>query len=222
MWKHPAVSAIFVLGLLLGIGTLTLRAELLPDKGTLKGYYVVSRWDEKMFVSGTSAYFVSDDAAKTLAPFAGKPVSIDALRIVQEMNPGAGMIMEVGKVEVQTPAPNLMLTVKQKLAKVDPSPPSITLEITLENRGAHAVRVIPRNLQIVLATNKPVEPKDWKDSENRAYWYYSEALMNGKDVLRYAYHVEPSEWTARQMIAAGKNITLVSAEEVVMRMGRIN
>src|SRR5436190_2158309 len=99
MHTRPLNSALVPLAMLfLLTAALSALAESIGP-GTYKGYYVVSRWGEKMLVNGTSALFLSDDVAKKLEPLADRPLSVEATRMDQPMNPGAAMITAVGKAE---------------------------------------------------------------------------------------------------------------------------
>jgi hypothetical protein len=70
-------------------------AEMIPPQGTVEGYY----HRDTLGVGRFRYLYVSPDLHKTLAPYEGKPIRIFAKRIVQRMNPGTGVIMEVGKIE---------------------------------------------------------------------------------------------------------------------------
>src|ERR1041384_2843728 len=87
------------------ICALTATARLIPSSGQFQGTYLVNRWGLKLFTNGTSALFVSDDVAKTLAPFAGQPVTLDVKQIEQIENPGAGVILAINKVTPALPDP---------------------------------------------------------------------------------------------------------------------
>lgn len=167
-----SVSGLIVV-LLLCVAGVETRAERLGP-GTFRGYYCETRWGQKVFHCGPYHYFVGDDAAKALAPHAGKPLEFEVLELSQPMNPGAGLIQEVGKITETGALSGLTLTAALKSNKVVHGD-GVPVHVTLRNDSAEKIKVWPCKLALILATDSPFSSEQigYKHPADRAFWYYA-------------------------------------------------
>ncbi|MGH9532575.1 MAG: hypothetical protein ACRD2Q_09290, partial [Terriglobales bacterium] len=68
--------------------------------GPYNGVVVFDRWDGCHLYSGQRLMYISDKLKDGLRGFAGKFVLLDAIAVVQPINPGDGRIENFGSVEV--------------------------------------------------------------------------------------------------------------------------
>lgn len=189
------------------------RAEILGP-ATYHGYFARDRWGRNVFHLGPYHLFVSDDVAKTLAEHAGKPLEVEVTRMSQPRNPGAGMIMSVGRVAVKGAASGLVLSARLNAPKVVEGE-GVEFQLSVRNRSSAEITVDPRAFTVVLVTDTPFANSaiGYKDPEDRAYWYhrytYGRIEFGGpRKPLRVACREFRLGWKAQDLISRGKGITL--------------
>jgi hypothetical protein len=182
--------------------------EEAPPPGKVKGTFTTDRWGRVIFSrNGTDVSFVSPAAAEALAKFAGQCVEINVGKWQQDMNPGGMMLDDVKSVEAITPSPDLVLKISPVSDKVEFGA-GVTLKFSLENKSAKEQQLSVRRLLLCLATNKPVEPKGFRDPEGRAFWYHQEGMRK----MSWAVRDLPLALDAGKMLADGKKIRRASRE----------
>jgi len=182
----------------------------LVGPGTYYGYYGGDRWGRKVFYNGPGSLFVGDEAARTLEPYAGRPLEIEVTELSQPMNPGAGLIVKVREVSVVEESERLALTIRAGKERVLPGE-GVSLELGMENRSAELFTFMPGVLSVVLVTDSPFQNSDigYQDPEDRAYWYYQETylpLTSGGAPTRVACRDLALPWSGEYLVSKGKGI----------------
>lgn len=190
------------------------RAEIIAP-GTYRGYFTTTRWDQAVFHTGPYHLFVADSARKSVDKLRHKPLEIDVTKISQPMNPGAGLIEEIGKVTEKGVASGLKLTATLRSSKVRQGE-GIRLTLGFENKSDKSIIVRANQLAVVLVTNSPFSNSDidYKDPDDRSYWYYSysyRAAVINAERLRIACREVTPLWTAKEFVERGSGIHLANA-----------
>ncbi len=180
------------------------------SRGPHYGYYAVDRWGQKVFHVGPYHMFVSDEAARDLEKYKGRPVEIKATDVSQPINPGGDLIMGIEKVSEKGVYIGLKLSLEAESAKIARGE-GLKLRLKISNRSEEAITVHPALLAMVLVTNSPFSGKDigYKDPEDCAYWYHQETyrtLDSKKALLRVACREVNLSWTAEELIEKGEKI----------------
>ena len=185
---------------------LNIRSELI-GYGPYCGYYTVDRWGHKVFHTGPYHWFVSDEAAKALEKYKGKPIEIT----VAEFGPGLKddpTIAGIKKLAVKGEYTGLILSIATDSAKVVKGE-GLKLRLTIENRSDKNVAFHPGILELALVTDSPFSNKDigYKHPDNISYWYFQAAQMpqdaKKGGVVRVACHPVELGLTAKDIISKG-------------------
>ena len=146
-----------------------------------------------------------------------KPLEIDVTKISQPRNPGAGLIEEVGKVTEKGVASGLTLTAALKSSKVRQGE-GVRLTLGFENKSDTSIIIRANQLAVVLVTNSPFSNSDidYKDPDDRSYWYYSYSYGFSKaDAERFGIacrEITPS-WTAKELVERGNGVRLANSND---------
>lgn len=124
--------------------------------GEYCGIVIFDRWDGCTLYSGIYVMYISEKVKEGLRKYAGQPVQIDAKEVSQPENPGDGLI---GKFEYLGKAPADRNWVKAEGLHLESS---ITVgkdgkaiaTITIENKGADAVKLFSQELAFTLLVKK--------------------------------------------------------------------
>jgi len=178
--------------------------------GTYRGYFLIDRWGHKVLNYGTSYTFVSDSAEGMLAKETGKPIEAQVTKILQPVNPGAGVIAEVTSVRtVDAPAMKLRVTLMSPTTKVTQGQ-GLSLVLRVENRSRQDVRLWPGALRIILATDKPFpnEAIGYEHPDDLAYWCYQHVYFDtaGGRVLRIACREDRPPWKGKYIASHGSGL----------------
>jgi hypothetical protein len=121
-----------------------LHAEMLPLKGTFEGTYRVDRWGVGRF----AFYFVSPALRNRLQEFENVPIRLEVLRAVQQINPGPGIIEEIGDVSpIDTKNDPLSLEVTTSFPNwISPDQRAVTIFTRIHNGSAGPLRVSIKEL----------------------------------------------------------------------------
>ncbi len=179
--------------------------------GIYRGYFFVDRWGQAVLNHGTSYAFVSDAMAARLRKHEGAPIELKVTKILQPMNPGAGMIMEAeDPVLVTSPLMSLQIKLAAQNVKVVQGQ-GMRLTIACKNASKDAISVWPGALQVFLITNRPFANKDigYRDPQDLAYWYHQHYYLDRapRRTLVVACRADRVPWSADDMTAHGKNLT---------------
>lgn len=147
--------------------------------GTYYGYVAVDRWKQDVFHTGPYHLFMSDEVARDLAQYRGKPLELNVTQVDQPMNPGGAMIRQIGKVAVKPGEPGLVLSLKPVSQKVEKGK-GISVKASLRNESDRDIEIRTQSLALVLVTNKPFPNSaiGYKDPGGRAYWYYGSSYQS--------------------------------------------
>ncbi|MHC4403782.1 MAG: hypothetical protein ACYTG0_29340 [Planctomycetota bacterium] len=179
--------------------------------GIYRGYFFVDRWGQTVLSHGTSYTFVSETMATRLRKHKGVPIQLKVTKILQPMNPGAGMITEAEKPLIETsPLMDLRIRIEAKSTIVVQGR-GMELTVSCKNVSKEQVSVWPGALRVFLVTNRPFHNKDigYKDPQDMAYWYYQHVyhdFVHGR-TLTVACRGDRVPWSAEEMTAHGKNLT---------------
>ena len=150
----------------------TLVAILVPGRGFASirgpgkyaGIVIFDRWDTCVLFSGIYLMYISENVKEGLRPYEGQAVQIDAIDVVQPINPGDGLIKKyrfLGPAPVMTHSAvpivseGVVLTAKGSTTRE--GLPQVSVEI--RNEGNESVRILTPEIGIALLTNK--EGDDW-------------------------------------------------------------
>ncbi len=206
--------AIFLLfGTVLSLATIgqPLSADIVSP-GDYSGYFFVDRWGQAVLNRGTSYTFVSDAIVAKLRKYEGKPIKLKVTKILQPMNPGAGMITEAEEPTRPTsPLENLQVKLEAKKTKVVHGR-GIEIAISIKNPSKETISVWPGAMEVHLVTNRPFNNSEigYKDPEDTAYWCHEYTFLNvasGRR-LNVACRADRVPWSAEDMAAHGKNLTV--------------
>lgn len=170
---RPKWMGLFLVGALLA-SSHTVRAERLGP-GTFNGYFHHYRWGTNVLHLGPYHLFVSDGVAKQLAEHRGKPLQVEVSEVSQPTNPGAGLIAEVKSVK-EIPCSLAGVSLVAKLdADRSVQGAGITVNLTVQNKSKESVTLRPEDMALSFVTDSPhpQQNADFKDPDDRAYWYYS-------------------------------------------------
>ena len=124
--------------------------------GKYSGVVVFDRWDGCLLFSSVYLMYISEVVKDDLRSYAGQAIQIDALDVLQRVNPGDGLIR---KFKVLGPAPEKHLgAIPEGLFLVADGPfpnrglPAVTLEI--RNQGAKSATVDSSKIGLALLTKK--------------------------------------------------------------------
>ena len=183
-------------------------AEMIGS-GTYHGYATTDRWGQNVFHLGPYHLFLSDKVAKQLKMYLGKPLELNVSKIDSFKGDGA-MIQEVDNVSVKEFTTGLILFASVESDSIKKSE-GLTLHLVLRNESKEEITICPGSLAVVLATNCPFQNAaiDYKDSDNRAYWYYQYFYCSfGENTkpLKIACREISLPWSGRELVEHGCNI----------------
>ena len=202
------VSPLF-LAVLVSVGVAAeSRGERIITPGVYRGTYTVDRWGQKHFDS----MLVSDQAAKALEPYRGKPVSALVTKVSQEDTLDPGTIHAIEKVEVLPVAPNLVLSVTGKSQRFKLGQ-AVTLTVSMENKSSDPVYLWPgwdiADLYVATSyTGRPREAKLGGDGRGRGRWlsesfWVDNGKISGRGLLDIGLR-----WRAQEYVKRGQKIRL--------------
>jgi hypothetical protein len=162
---------------LLVLSARPLRAEMLGP-GTYHGYAAIDRWGQNVFHTGPYHLFLNEEAAAELKPYRGQRLTLKVTGLWQPMNPGAGLIAEVGSVAVDD-SPEVTLTVRPEGRKAVQGH-GFAFLLRVENQSPDPVTLHPGILGACLVSHDGYPGKDigYRAAHERAYWYHSTRLVN--------------------------------------------
>lgn len=147
--------------------------------GTYEGYFAKDRWGRNIFYYGNPCvFFVADDVAAKLTPYSGRPMQIDITEFDQWMNPGGVMITAVDKL---TQLPVSYRLEARPASKTVTEGSGAKVHLSLQYLGDTPVKLYKGSIKVVLMTDSPRQPANFRDPEDRAYWYYAESYGWIKD-----------------------------------------
>ena len=155
----------------------TLAAILVPGPGLAgirgpgkySGIVIFDRWDTCILFSGIYLMYISRNVKEGLRPYEGQAVQIDAIDVVQPINPGDGLIKEyrlLGPAPVATHSAvpivpeGVVLTANG--SSTSDGRPQVSVEI--RNEGNEPITILTSEIGIALLTKKegdwPFNPSD--------------------------------------------------------------
>ena len=185
--------------------------------GIYNGYLAKDRWDRYFFHKGPYHLLLSDDAAKDLENFTGKPLEINVKQMVQPINPGGATIKTVQKVAVKGSLQGLKLSIGAAEKRV-PQGKGIKLRLSVQNKSKKPEIFLPGTLALCVVTQKPFsnDKIGYKGKAGRAYWYYSYTFFRHNtfdNPQRIACHRIILPLTGKEIVAKGKGLRLVPKEQ---------
>lgn len=170
-WSHARMNFPRIVVFLLA-ALVTLVAILVPGRGfagmrgpgKYAGVVIFDRWDTCILFSGIYLMYISENVKEDLRPYEGQAVQIDAIDVVQPINPGDGLIKKyrlLGAAPVMTHSvvpivpEGVVLTAKGSTTR--DGLPQVSVEI--RNEGNESVRILTPEIGIALLTKK--EGNDW-------------------------------------------------------------
>jgi hypothetical protein len=162
--------------LLLGTAFLALHAEaeILGLGTTYHGYNSDTRWGCKVLHNGPYHIFVSDNAAGFLEEHRGKPLQVKVSKLLQPINPGAGLIDGIKDISIAaSDYQGLFFSIQLDSHKVERRR-GVTITSTLRNDSTKSITVPLDTLAFVYVTDSPKREQDlnYHTPSNMAYWYY--------------------------------------------------
>ncbi len=179
--------------------------------GIYSGYFFVDRWGQAVLNHGSHYTFVSETMAARLRKHKGVPIKLNVTKILQPMNPGAGMITEAEDPLIEkSPLMNLKIRIEAKNTSVVQGR-GIKLTVSCKNASQEQISVWPGALRVFLVTNRPFPNKaiGYKDPKDMAYWYYQYVYhdFTHRRKLTVASRGDRIPWSAKEMATHGKNLT---------------
>lgn len=162
----------------------TARSGLLPGSGKFYGYYHKNCFGLCTFgysYDGSLHFLVDPQLDAQLSKYEGKLINLEAKKIEQPLNPGAGIITEIGDVVVREPFP---LEIKvNTLGAIAPDTPFL-LNFTYENKNKKQLDV---GGIFFLSTSSLTEAtanlKDkWANDVDNRYKYTGKVLVTESEV----------------------------------------
>jgi len=161
---------------------LSLTAMLEPRRGfagirgpgKYSGVVIFDRWDTCILFSGVYLMYTSENVKEGLRQYAGQAIQLDAMKVVQRMNPGDGLIKEY---RVLGPAPDtasnsIVPRVPEGLVLTADGPfndhglPAVAVDI--RNEGNEPVKIVTSEIGIALLARKyldfPFDPSDGRST----------------------------------------------------------
>jgi len=161
--------------LLLGTAFLALHAQAeILGPGTYHGYYSDTRWGCKVLHNGPYHVFVSDNAAGLLEEHRGKPLQVKVSKLLQPMNPGAGLIDGIKDISIAaSDYQGLSFSIQLDSRKVERRR-GVTITSSLRNDSTKSITVPLDTLAFVYVTDSPKRQQDlnYDTPSNISYWYY--------------------------------------------------
>src|SRR5258708_10033313 len=111
--------------------------------GKYSGVVFFDRWGGRILFSGVYLIYISEDAKESLREYDGRAIEIDALQVIQPINPGDGLI-ERFNVLGPAHAKQAAYTVEGTKLEAQPitiRPPFATLTLTLTNEGSSVAKI---------------------------------------------------------------------------------
>ncbi|MCH7726372.1 MAG: hypothetical protein IH991_07840 [Planctomycetes bacterium] len=176
--------------------------------GTYRGYYFVDRWGQKVLNRGTSYTLVSERVASEFEKYARKPIEVNVTKILQPMNPGAGMIVEANSIKVhENPLMSLIVKIRAKGTRVTEGH-GLRLTVSIKNQSEHDITVWPGAVQVILVTNRPFSNKAIGYPGDLAYWCHQHSyhgLSDGQR-LKVACRAERTPWSGGYIARKGTKL----------------
>ncbi len=141
--RVSSIAAAAVLFLSTAVGT-----ETLPRTGTFTGYFFVDRWGQGVF----DIFFVEPSLHETISKRLWRPIRLTTDDIRQPMNPGAGMIHQITRLEeVVEPPLNITLALDSRSLKFGEHG---RLHVTVRNSTEQPVELYRRDFHLRTTVNK--------------------------------------------------------------------
>ncbi|MCU1297175.1 MAG: hypothetical protein JWO91_1453 [Acidobacteriaceae bacterium] len=170
--------------------------------GKYSGVVIFDRWGGCILFSGVYLMYVSETVSDQLRPYEGQAIELDALEVIQPMNPGDGLIR---KLKVLGPAPPSTrpftfdgITLDAQLVTVKGSRTAI--ELTVTNDGATPAKIDSAQIGFALLSEKIVGALTPSDGPSTAVITRSDiftgrgrwGLGNSEKIYSYAYMIPDS------------------------------
>jgi hypothetical protein len=125
-------------------------------RGKYSGVVIFDRWDGCILFSGVYLMYVSERVKDQLREYDGQAIEVDALEVIQPVNPGDGLIQ---KLKVLGPAPPSKSPFTFDGITLDAQPVAVrgvrtTIELTIKNENDTPARINTSQIGFVLLSNK--------------------------------------------------------------------
>lgn len=157
------ITAFFLTSfLLVNVATAGIRAA-----GKYSGVVFFDRWGGCILFSGVYLMYISEEVKESLREYNGQAIQIDALEVVQPINPGDGLIKRFNVIGSAGPKQN-GYTVEGTKLEVQPIAihlPFATLTLTITNEGDDVAMINSSQIGFALlgprkSENDPLSPSD--------------------------------------------------------------
>jgi hypothetical protein len=111
--------------------------------GKYSGVVFFDRWGGCILFSGVYLMYISEDVKESLRKYDGQAIEIDALQVIQPINPGDGLIKHfnvLGPAHAKQTAYTVEGT-KLEAQPITIRPPFATLTLTITNRGSSVAKI---------------------------------------------------------------------------------
>ena len=156
-----------------------LAAESLPRKGTFTGYFFVDRWGQGWF----DFLFVAPELKDRIPQQSWRPIKLTTSDIHQIMNPGAGLIRRIDRIEeLSEPTLQVKLSVDRKAIAHGQS---TTVHVLVENHSDSKVELYRRDFRLLTTVHRRGEDPAGKVDRDEIYDCFNNPYGTGfeKDSL---------------------------------------
>ena len=156
----------------------TLAAILVPEPGLAgirgpgkyAGIVIFDRWGTCILFSGVYLMYISENVKEGLRPYEGQAVQIDAIDVVQPINPGDGLIKKYRLLGLAPATTHSAVPIVPEGVVLTANGPSTSdglpqVSVEIRNEGNESVRILTSEIGIALLTKKegdywPFDPSD--------------------------------------------------------------
>lgn len=182
------------------------------------GYMAKDRWGRYLFHKGPYHLLLSDEAAKKLKKFTGKPIEINVKEMYQLINPGGATIKTIKRVLIKGVLKNLKLSISSTETRVAQGK-GVKLRLSLENKSKKTATFLPGTLALCIVTRDPRRNDviGYRGRGGRAYWYYTDTFFRHdsfKNPERIACHRIILPITGKEIVDKGKRLQLTPEKKV--------
>lgn len=135
--------------------------------GKYNGVVFFDRWDGCILFSGVYLMYISEDVKETLRQYDGQAIVIDALEVIQPINPGDGLIKRLNVIGLAHPKQTAYTVEGTKLEAqpITVNPPFVTLTLTITNEGRDVATINSSGIGFALlgqrtTNNRSLSPSD--------------------------------------------------------------
>jgi hypothetical protein len=149
----------------LGLVSLAIAGIRVPGK--YSGVVFFDRWGGCILFSGVYLMYISEDVKEGLRQYDGQAIEIDALEVIQPINPGDGLIK---RLNVIGPAhrKQTAYTVEGTKLEAQPTainPPFATLTLTIMNKGTDVATINSSEIGFALLGQRTTDERSLSPSD---------------------------------------------------------